>query len=203
MKNQQIETSSELLNVIRGLIVEAKKNEFILDVMVEKIEEFLYGNLLQNIFKNLLDDNNKDDLYKDFGVNDKEITKIRQNPNIADFLTSENPKGTDSEYNEFKNSASRILSPQISAFIESFEKACLLDECKNEIDKLRKESMSASELSNKLVNNIKMGFQRDNGTFSALDQSKKEYFSKYSREQLLDIERQSPGTVPKELFDED
>lgn len=41
MKNQQIETSDELLNIIKGLIAEARKNGFVLDVMVEEIEGFL------------------------------------------------------------------------------------------------------------------------------------------------------------------
>lgn len=202
MSNQHIETSDELLNVIKGLISEARKNKFILEVMVEEIEEFLYGNLFRNIFENLLDDNNKDDLYKNFGIEDREISKIRQNPNVIDFLAEENPKSNSSEYEEFKNLIPRILSSKISDFIESFERACLLDECKKEIEKLKKDVVSVSELGNKLTGNIKVGFQKDEGISADLEQSKREYFSKYSREQLLDIERQSPGTVPKELLEE-
>lgn len=200
MNNQHIEASDELLNAVKKLIAKARKSEWILDVMVKEIEGFLYGNLLKNIFENLLDDNNKDDLYKDFGIDDREITKIRQNPNIIDFMADENPKGTEKEYKEFKKLIPRILSPKISTFIESFEKACLLDESKKEVEKLKKEVVSVSELSNKLANNIKVGFHRDDGAFTDLEQSKKEYFSKYSRKQLQDIERQSPGTVPKDLL---
>ena len=88
MKNQQIETSDELLNIIKGLIAEARKNEFVLDSMVEEVEGFLYGNLLQNIFNNLLDDNNKNDLYKA----------------IHDFLSRERRFGTVTD--QTKSSAS-------------------------------------------------------------------------------------------------
>ena len=159
MNNKKIRIDNQLLNAVKRLIAQARESEFILDIAVDEIENLLYGNLVRNLLSTLLDSNQKEDLYKEFGIDDKDVTKVKDSKYFKTLLGKDVLKVADKdEYTRFKRVISERISPKVSSFIESFEEALQLKECEKEIREIRKDTVTADEIATKMADNIERGF---------------------------------------------
>lgn len=192
MKKSKVEPSKEFFDNIKVLCEKAKKAEFLTTEMIVIIEDFLYGNMVKNILKNLLDENNKKALYEEFNIGEEEITKVRLYPTLLEFSKDENPKGTIDDYIKFKAMLSTAISPKINDFITYFEETILLKDCAKELTELKKLCTTEETLVEKIEDSLKVGFTDTAGNFSDLNSSKFRYFNKYSDEQLDEIYKASP-----------
>lgn len=192
MKKSKVEPSKEFFNNIKVLCEKAKEAEFLTMEMIATIEDFLYGNMVKNILKNLLDENNKKALYEEFNIGEEEIARVRLYPAFLEFSKDENPKGTTKDYLKFKEILSTVISPKINDFITYFEEAILLEDCEKELTELKKLCVTEDALVKKVEDSLKVGFTDAAGNFSDLNNTKFRYFSKYSDEQLDEIYKASP-----------
>lgn len=199
LTKKQIEINSELLNIIKVFCEKAKKNELITIDIVDIIEGFLYGNIVKNILKNLLDENNKKSLYEEFSIAEEEISKVRLYPSLIEFTKDENPKGTIEEYLKFKEILSTVISPKMNNFILDFEGSVLLENCEKELNELKKLCTTEETLVENVKDSLKVGFIDKDNNFSELNDSKFKYFNKYSDEQLDEIYEASPQN--REIID--
>lgn len=199
MNKQQAETNRELLEAVISLCNEAKRVDYLLEGMVASIEEFLYGNIVKNLLRTLLDKSNSQELKEKFGIGEEDISKIRLSPSLVAFTTDEDPKGNTQDYAKFKEMMATGISSTIVDFIKYFENSVLLDECEKEIAELRKLVTTEEELAEKIQNSIQVGFTDNDGNFTSLNDSKFNYFNKYSDEELDEIYEASPDN--REVID--
>lgn len=192
MEKKQIESNNELFNNIKVLCEEAKKSKFLVMRMIITIEDFLYGNMVKNILKNLLDENNKKALYEEFNIVEEEISKVRLYPSLLEFSKDENPKGTIKDYLKFKEILSTVISPKMNDFIVYFEDSVFLKDCEKEVTELKKLCTTEETLAENVKDSLKVGFIGKDGNFSELNDSKFNYFNKYTDKQLDEIYEVSP-----------
>lgn len=191
MDKQQTQTNSDLLKGVRLLCNKAKQAGFIEDSVISTIEDFTYGNIVKNLLRTLLDEDNSKELKEVFGINKDDISKIRLSPSLVAFTTDENPKGNSQDYKKFKEMMTLRISSKIIDFIQYFEDYALLNECEKEIAELKKHVLTEEDLVDNAQGSIQVGFS-SGGSFTSLNDSKFNYFNKYSDEQLDEIYETSP-----------
>lgn len=191
MNKQQAETNRGLLEVVINLCNKAKSAELLLGKTVASIEEFLYGNVVQNLLRTILDENNSQELEEEFGIDEVDISKIRLSPSLVAFTTDEDPKGNAQDYTKFKEIMSSGINPRMVDFISCFENSVFLKECENEITELKKLVITEEQLAKKIRGSIQVGFTDPSGNFGNLGDSKFNYFNKYSDEQLDEMYEKS------------
>ncbi len=192
MKAKKIEKNRELLGAITNLCIEANKIEILSEVHIAYIENLLYGNIVKNLLGTLLDESKSQELEEDFGISQKDILKIRLTPSLVAFTTDENPKGTLQEYEIFKKILGNAINLKVVDFINYFEEAVLLKDCETQIAELKKSMLTEEKLAEKIQGSIQVGSFDSSGNFKNMNDSKFNYFNKYSDEQLDDIYEKSP-----------
>jgi hypothetical protein len=183
----------ELNNNIRGTVV--------------MLEKYLYNGVMSGITSTIHNDNNARVLCKKFGVNSEELKILRENKYVVnpelynkEELSAPLVKET---YNSIKKDIIKETTPRALKIIEYIEKTVLLDECEAEIDKLKSRLAEVdidAEIENLIDNSISVGFTNAEGNFENLENSRLNYFGKYSDEQLDEIYSQDENA--RDIIDE-
>jgi len=172
------------------------------------IENFYLGNAGRNLIKNLIAEENKKQLYREYGIEAEDIKKIKQSQSIMELTEDENPKITPGNYRELKEDVLIIcFGLKMKNFINDYEQIILFDEIVKEHKDFKKWVKSQleklTENKDELTKHIKIsaGFTGKDGNFKDLQKSSYDYFSKYSDEQLNGIYEQTSSQSNKDAID--